>query len=434
MSGTRVFALTLLAMVAFASNSLLCRLALRETRLDAASFTAIRIASGALALWLIVLVRGGPRHAAGSWRSATALFAYAAGFSFAYLSLSAGTGALLLFGAVQATMIGYALFTGERFRWRQAAGLLAAFGGLVFLLLPGISAPPLAGSLLMLAAGVAWGVYSLRGRGAGDPTLVTAANFLRAAVLAAALLAVMSSRLSLEAAGVWYAVSSGALASGVGYAIWYTALRGLKTTSAATVQLSVPVIAAAGGVVFLQEHVTTRLLIAATAVLGGIALVVVRPPRDVRLVQPRSEADWLRARGLVEDYAAFLGLDLSFQNFAQEVEHLAIEYGPPHGAFLIAEEGRVSLGCVGMRRFSDGVGEVKRLYVVPAARGRGIGRLLAESIVAAGKDLGYTRLLLDTLPTMVEAQSLYASLGFRPTTEYRFNPVPGTVFMELELR
>jgi drug/metabolite transporter (DMT)-like permease len=275
MSRTQTFFLTALAMIAFAGNSLLCRLALKHTGIDAASFTSIRIVSGALALWLIVLVRGGARGASGSWPSAFALFAYAAGFSFAYVSLSAGAGALLLFGAVQATMISYGLWVGERLRWRQTAGLVFAFGGLVGLLLPGLSAPPLEGSLLMIAAGVAWGVYSLRGRGIGDPTRVTSGNFLRATSFTAVLSLAMLPWAAIDVPGVWYAIASGALASGVGYAIWYTALRGLKATSAATVQLSVPVIAAVGGVIFLSEMVTLRLLIAAIAILGGITLVVV---------------------------------------------------------------------------------------------------------------------------------------------------------------
>ena len=274
MSRARIIALTSLAMIAFAGNSLLCRLALKHTGIDAASFTSIRIVSGALALWLIVVARGGARGESGSWPSAFALFAYAAGFSFAYLSLSAGTGALLLFGAVQVTMISYGLWAGERLRWRQIAGLVLAFGGLVGLLLPGLSAPPLRGSVLMLAAGLAWGVYSLRGKGIGDPTRVTAGNFLRAVSLAAGLNAAMLPWAALDVSGIWYAVSSGALASGVGYAIWYAALRELKSTSAATVQLSVPVIAAVGGIVFLNEAVTLRLLIAAVTILGGIALVI----------------------------------------------------------------------------------------------------------------------------------------------------------------
>ena len=280
MSSLRIIVLTVLAMIAFAGNSLLCRLALRDTTIDAASFTAIRLGSGAVMLWLVVRLRGGAYTGAGSWRSALALFAYAAGFSFAYLSLPAASGALLLFGAVQATMIGHGLWAGERLRRMQLAGLALALAGLVGLLLPGLSAPPLQGSLLMLGAGVAWGVYSLRGRGAGDATQVTAGNFLRAVPIAAALSLLMIGDVSLDRAVIAYAVASGALASGLGYAIWYTALPGLKATKAATVQLSVPVIAALGGVAFLGEAITLRLMLASVAILGGIALVILekRPP------------------------------------------------------------------------------------------------------------------------------------------------------------
>lgn len=274
MPPARILVLTLLAMSAFAGNSLLCRLALRETGIDAASFTSVRIASGALCLWLIVMMRGGERGADGSWLSALALFAYAAGFSFAYVSLPAGTGALLLFGAVQVTMIGWGLWRGERLSGRQLAGLVIAFGGLVGLMLPGLAAPPLRGSALMLGAGLAWGVYSLRGSGVGDATRITAGNFLRAVAFAAALSAATLGRASLDGAGIGYAIASGALASGVGYAIWYTALKGLRATTAATVQLSVPVIAAAGGIAFLDERLTVRLVVASAAILGGIALVI----------------------------------------------------------------------------------------------------------------------------------------------------------------
>lgn len=274
MSRTRVFVLTLIAMAAFAGNSLLCRLALKNTGIDAASFTSIRIISGALILWLIVRVRGGALGATGSWFSALALFLYAAGFSFAYASLPVGTGALLLFAAGQVTMIGYGLWAGERLRKRQITGYLFAFGGLVGLLLPGLSAPPLHGSVLMLGAGVAWGIYSLRGSSAGDATRATSSNFLRAVPFAAVLSLVMLPSAALDLPGVVYAITSGALASGIGYAIWYTALLGLRATSAATVQLSVPVIAAIGGLIFLSEPFTARLLMTSIAILGGIALVV----------------------------------------------------------------------------------------------------------------------------------------------------------------
>ena len=274
MSIARVIALTMLAMIAFAGNSLLCRVALKHANIDPASFTTIRLASGAVMLWLVVGMRRGIRVGAGNWISAAALCAYAAGFSFAYVSLPAATGALLLFGAVQATMIGHGLWAGERLCRLQLVGLVSAFAGFIGLLLPGLSAPPLSGSLLMLGAGIAWGVYSLRGKGAGDPIKVTAGNFLRAVPIAAALSVSMLSGASLDNVGVLYAVSSGALASGIGYAIWYTALPALKASTAATVQLSVPVIAALGGIAFLGEPMSLRLILASIAILGGIALVI----------------------------------------------------------------------------------------------------------------------------------------------------------------
>lgn len=272
MSVARLVALTSLAMVAFAGNSLLCRVALKHTGIDAASFTTTRLASGAVLL--IARRRGGTRSGTGNWRSAFALFAYAAGFSFAYVSLPAATGALLLFGAVQATMIGHGVWTGERLRRLQLCGLALAVGGLGGLLRPGLSAPPLSAALLMLSAGVAWGVYSLRGRGSGAPIQVTAGNFLRAVPFAAALSLWTRDRASLDGAGVSSAILSGAVASGVGYALWYTALPALKATTAATVQLSVPVLAALGGIVFLGEILTLRVALASVAILGGIALVV----------------------------------------------------------------------------------------------------------------------------------------------------------------
>ena len=275
MKSARVLILTLMAMTAFAGNSLLCRLALRQTRIDAASFTLIRIISGAVALWLIVRIRGRSIAKAGSWVSAFALFAYAAGFSFAYLSLPAGTGALLLFGAVQATMIFWALHNGERLSVRQRIGLALALAGLVALVFPGLSAPPLGGSILMFGAGIAWGVYSLRGKKAGDPALATAGNFARAVPMAVVLSLAFFPWTNLDRAGIGYAIASGAIASGVGYAIWYTALPNLRAASAASVQLIVPVLAAAGGILFLQEPITLRFLVASVAVLGGIALVVI---------------------------------------------------------------------------------------------------------------------------------------------------------------
>ena len=268
-------------MVAFAGNSLLCRLALKHTSIDAASFTLVRLVSGAMVLWLVVRMHGRSTEKAGSWVSALALFAYAAGFSFAYLTLPAGTGALLLFGAVQATMIIWALRSGERLSGRQRLGFVLALAGLVTLVFPGLSAPPLGGSILMSGAGIAWGTYSLRGKKAGNPVLATAGNFSRAVPMALALSLACLPWAKLDRAGVGYAILSGAIASGVGYAIWYTALPSLRAASAASVQLIVPVLAAAGGILFLREPITLRFLFASVAVLGGIALVVIERKRNV---------------------------------------------------------------------------------------------------------------------------------------------------------
>jgi drug/metabolite transporter (DMT)-like permease len=271
----RIFILTLLAMIAFASNSLLCRLALKQTGIDAASFTFIRIFSGAVALWLIMKMRRATWKEEGSWSSALALFIYAAAFSFAYLDLSAGTGALLLFGAVQATMILWGFRKGERLDAIQMVGLIVAVTGLVVLMFPGLSAPPLVGSILMVGAGVTWGVYSIRGKAGRDAIAATAGNFLRAVPFAAVVSIILLSRARLDHAGIFYAVVSGAITSGLGYVIWYSALPGLKAASAATVQLSVPVLAATGGILLLGEPITLRYVLASVAVLGGIFLVII---------------------------------------------------------------------------------------------------------------------------------------------------------------
>ena len=272
----RLALLVALAMLAFAANSLLCRIALRDGHIDAASFTAIRLASGALALWLIVRLRQRAARAAlgGSWPSALALFAYAAGFSWAYLQLSAATGALLLFGAVQASMILWGLWRGERLTAGQGCGLLLAGAGLAVLLLPGASAPAALPALAMLLAGVAWGVYSLRGRGAGDATGNTAGNFLRCLPLALLLGLAGLPWAQLDGAGVLYALLSGALASGCGYALWYAVLPALRATQAATVQLSVPLLTALLGVLLLGEAFLARLLLASALLLGGVAWVL----------------------------------------------------------------------------------------------------------------------------------------------------------------
>jgi drug/metabolite transporter (DMT)-like permease len=293
-------------MIAFASNSLLCRTALKESSIDPATFTFARIFSGALALWLVMSVRkmltvnttatplvdsfsnSAPvtRRSSlryGNWISAVALFAYAAGFSFAYTSLSAGTGALLLFGAVQATMILWGLLTGERLNTIQIVGFILAVAGLVMLVFPGLSAPPLIGSILMLGAGVAWGIYSLRGKGERNPASVTTGNFVRAVPFAAALSIIFAPWANYNLAGINYAAISGAVTSGLGYVIWYSALPGLKAASAAIVQLSVPVLAATGGILLLGEPITVRCMLASVAVLGGIALVVATPHSQINL-------------------------------------------------------------------------------------------------------------------------------------------------------
>lgn len=274
MPARRLAGLTLLAMLAFAGNSLLCRIALKETVIDPVSFTTIRLVSGALMLSVLLAARRPARSGQGNWISAVALLGYALCFSLAYRSLPAATGALILFGMVQATMLSYGRWQGERLSTVQLFGLGLACAGIIVLLLPGLAAPPLSGSLLMAGAGLSWGIYSLRGRQGGDPTAVTAGNFRLATVLALALSLACLHWLSLDQRGCWLAVASGALTSGLGYAIWYYALPGLKANSAATVQLSVPLLAAAGGVVFLGETLTLRLLLASVAVLGGIGLII----------------------------------------------------------------------------------------------------------------------------------------------------------------
>ena len=275
----RVVLLSALAMLAFAGNSLLCRLALKSGSIDPASFTGLRLLSGALVLALLVRLRSGGFSQRGDWPSAMALFVYAAGFSWAYLQLSAATGALLLFGAVQLSMVLFGLWRGERLHGRQWLGLLCACVGLVQMLLPGLSTPPLTASLLMVAAGAAWGVYSLRGRGQGDPTAVTAGNFWRASVLVLPLVTLHWGDSHVQRSGLLYALASGALASGLGYAVWYTALRHLRPAAAASIQLTVPALAALGAVLLLGEPISLRLLLSSLVILGGVALVIAGKPR-----------------------------------------------------------------------------------------------------------------------------------------------------------
>jgi drug/metabolite transporter (DMT)-like permease len=265
-----------LALVAFAANSVLCRLALEGGSIDAASFSTLRLASGAATLVLVAsLSRGfGPRRRGGSWLSGALLFLYAVPFSFAYLSLGAGTGALILFGGVQSTMILGAFLSGERPRLLEWLGLLVALGGLVYLVSPGLAAPSATGSALMLVAGAAWGLYSLRGRGEADPLSATTDNFVRSVPLALLVSLLLLSRIEVSSPGAWLALASGALTSGLGYVIWYAALRGLTATRAAAVQLTVPVLAALGGVLFLGESVSFRLVLAGMVILGGVGLAL----------------------------------------------------------------------------------------------------------------------------------------------------------------
>lgn len=271
--------LTALAMIPLAANSWLCRAALRDTAIDAASFTSIRLISGALMLWALVWLTRKGSSDKGSWLSALALFGYAALFSFAYRSLTAATGALLLFGAVQVTMIGAGLARGERMDGIQVVGVALAFGGLLGLLLPGWSAPPPDSALMMIGAGIAWGIYSVRGRSAADPIRATAGNFLLTVPITAVLSLTTLPWASLDGTGSAYAVASGALTSALGYALWYTVLPRLRATTAASVQLSVPVIVAVGGVLLLDELITLRLVLASAAVLGGIGLVILERRR-----------------------------------------------------------------------------------------------------------------------------------------------------------
>jgi drug/metabolite transporter (DMT)-like permease len=273
----RTAAYTLLALTAFAGNSVLCRLALHDGAIDPASFTLIRFASGAVVLVAAMVIVGGRLRAGeGSWRSAAVLFVYAVPFAFAYVSLAAGTGALILFGSVQLTMIGWALRSGERLHRTLSVGFLLALGGLVWLVSPGLSAPPLAGALWMAVAGVAWGAYSLLGRAAADPLAANAMTFVRALPLFAAVSLARFDTLHLQARGVWLAVASGVLASGLGYVVWYSALRGLTSTRAAVVQLAVPVLAAIGGMILLGESMTVRLAGSTLMVLGGIWLALLK--------------------------------------------------------------------------------------------------------------------------------------------------------------
>lgn len=276
-SSLRISFYTLMAMIAFAANSLLCRMALVETETSPGMFTAVRLLSGAITLFVITRLLRVPSVKAGSWRGALALFTYAAAFSFAYVSMSTGTGALLLFGSVQITMICAGLLAGERFHRWQVLGFLLAIAGLIVLLMPGLSAPPFGAAALMLCAGFAWGLYSIMGRGAVSGIAVTSGNFIYAVVFVLALLGVsaaMESELTADISGMVLGVASGALASGIGYTLWYQVLPHIKSTHAATIQLSVPVLAVIAGWLFLSEAITLQIVLASLAILGGIWIVI----------------------------------------------------------------------------------------------------------------------------------------------------------------
>jgi drug/metabolite transporter (DMT)-like permease len=271
----KTMSFTGLALIAFAANSVLCRLALGGETIDAASFTTIRLLSGVCVLLLILrLKKQADTQVKGSWRASLMLFIYAITFSYAYISLDTGTGALILFGSVQITMILISLLSGARLHTTEWLGMGAAFTGFVYLILPGVTAPSISGFLLMTCAGIAWGGYTLLGRGSENPLGDTAHNFLRTIpfVLVLVLLTVQSAHYTSE--GILLAVISGGIASGIGYTLWYMALGGLSVTQAAVLQLSVPVIAALGGIIFVSEAVTTRLLMSSVLILGGILLVV----------------------------------------------------------------------------------------------------------------------------------------------------------------
>jgi drug/metabolite transporter (DMT)-like permease len=271
------------SLIAFAANSILSRLALGRGTIDAASFSTIRLLSGALILMLLTRLTGRRTvEGQGSWRSGAALSLYAITFSYAYLLLDTGTGALFLFGSVQTTMIIFGLASGERPTTAEWLGLLIAIAGLIGLVLPGVSSPSPAGAALMAAAGICWGLYSVRGRGADNPIRITTGNFIRAVPFAIVVSVIMLPTLHISTRGLLIASLSGGIASGLGYVVWYTAMRGLTATLAATAQLAVPVLAAAGGVLFLSETVSARLMLSGLTILGGVGLAIFGRTSSIR--------------------------------------------------------------------------------------------------------------------------------------------------------
>lgn len=266
---------TIIALVAFAGNSVLCRYALKGDAIDAASFTSIRLISGAVLLIFLVMLKnkGTLNLKAGSWLSAFYLFVYMVTFSYAYITLDTGIGALILFGAVQMTMVIFSISKGKKLQLIEWVGLIIAFSGLALLLLPSGSAPSLTGFVLMAISGIAWGGYTLAGKGAKSPLIATSNNFLRTLPLVIGLVLFTFDSATISYDGVLLAVVSGALTSGLGYAIWYAALEGLKVTQAAVLQLTVPIIASFGGVIFTSEVITLQLVISSLCVLGGILII-----------------------------------------------------------------------------------------------------------------------------------------------------------------
>jgi drug/metabolite transporter (DMT)-like permease len=267
---------TTLALIAFAANSVLCRLALGEKTIDAAGFTSVRLLSGALVLFCILKFSNKKNGSStkGSWSAAFMLFLYAVTFSFAYLTLNTGTGALILFGSVQITMILRSLFSGNRLLPIEWMGVIVAFSGIVYLVLPGVTAPSFTGFSLMASAGIAWGLYTLKGRGSANPLSDTTYNFLRSVPFMIVLGMFFFQNVHISREGVILAAISGGITSGIGYTLWYIALRGLSATQAAVVQLLVPVIAGFGGIVFISEPISLRLALSALLTLGGILMVI----------------------------------------------------------------------------------------------------------------------------------------------------------------
>ncbi|WP_057832906.1 DMT family transporter [Colwellia sp. TT2012] len=279
MTRLKIILITILSLLAFAANSLITRFALEKTSIDEASFIMLRVVSGALFLWLFVTIKN---HKAplqsGSWLAAAALFIYAVSFTYGYGLIAAGTGALLLFGSVQITMTLVGYREGERLNRVQLIGFVLALAGLVILMLPGIRAPSFIGALLMCISGIAWGIYTLQGRGASDPAAATAGNFIKAAPMAILLWFIVNlvdhGSINLDSTGAFYALFSGIITSGMGYIIWYSILPELKAIQAAVVQLSVPILVTLAGAMLLNEAITLRVVLASCAILSGTILVL----------------------------------------------------------------------------------------------------------------------------------------------------------------